>query len=245
MDFKYLRHQLNTIATYRSWTLGECIMCDNASERGRFRWRASSNTERVVALFADFSTADVKARRRETPTIRCVVPGRAAIMEAIHLADTESTNDRRRLVVLLLHSGRHKLNVDGRETIDYIGNRLANMRIETWHVDDFDINPVDHELTPLHRRATDEEKRAFDDDDIPLIRHDDPVVRWMGFEKNEIVAIERETVDFGRQLYFRRVTEPVNIDDGIDSSVAAGNDDFKKVVDPDDNDDDDDETINN
>jgi DNA-directed RNA polymerase subunit H (RpoH/RPB5) len=111
---------------------------------------------------------------------------------------------------MLFSSKQERLNVLGREAVATLVHEAGGqelLRIEPWHVYDLSFNPIEHVDVPRQRLASAEERDAFDPECLPLMRSDDPVARWLGFEPGQIVASERETPEFGRQLYLRRVID--------------------------------------
>lgn len=54
------------------------------------------------------------------------------------------------------------------------------------------VYPLDHELVPRHRRATAEERaRLHPVHQLPALRVDDPVARYLGVDPGEVLRIDR------------------------------------------------------
>jgi DNA-directed RNA polymerase subunit H len=200
---------LNQIAHYRRWSVDRFVIA-SAETRGEFRWIASSDTHRIVALFGDFRAANARRKRYIGDS---VLPHADAIVDAVQRANDETKNeypDKRLLVMFLFASTKRTFDVNG---IDVISKLRATVDIEPWHVEDFGIDPIAHVATPNHRFASDEERDQFEREHLPKIFDTDPVVRWLGFRVGDVVAIERDSPDTGRSLYFRQVvTKKVLVD---------------------------------
>lgn len=59
--------------------------------------------------------------------------------------------------------------------------------------------PLDHERVPRHRLATQEEIDNLPRGELPVIYTHDIICRWLGFQVNDIIAIERKSI------YYRRI----------------------------------------
>lgn len=60
--------------------------------------------------------------------------------------------------------------------------------------------PLDHERVPRHRLATQDEIEKLPRGKLPILRTYDIIARWMGFCKGDIVAIERKSSVYYRQV---------------------------------------------
>jgi len=221
-----VRRALDQIAVYRQWRVDETLcVVPSAAERGRFRWYAHNDAECVVARFADFRADDVRRKRTDTAT-DCCVPGAAAISHCVAEAVAATAGQERRLVVLMLFSSKQsKLSVIGREAIATLVAQMggaARLRIEPWHIYDLAFDPVTHVDVPSQQLATDAERRAFDAADLPLMRSDDPIARWKGFEAGQIVRSDRQMPELGLQAYWRLVVDvdPLTADQAIENDAG-------------------------
>lgn len=62
--------------------------------------------------------------------------------------------------------------------------------------------PLDHELVPIHRLATSDEIHNTDITVLPKILSSDVICRWMNFNKDDIITIEREDGNYYRVVDF-------------------------------------------
>lgn len=53
------------------------------------------------------------------------------------------------------------------------------------------FDPTSNPMVPPHRLATEEEVRGIDPNTLPTAFHYDIVVRWMGFRRGDVIAIDR------------------------------------------------------
>jgi len=70
-------------------------------------------------------------------------------------------------------------------------------------------NITEHELVPKHTRMSAEEKAALlarykvADAQLPRIRLDDPVAKYLGLQRGEVVRIVRRSETAGRYVTYR------------------------------------------
>jgi len=148
-----------------------------------------------------------------TPSVRacCInvvddrtILARTVVEATIRAADAATAEYApRQLVVLALHE--HDVRADVRAFVD-AANATRVMYLELWHKRrQLGVNVLEHIDVPRHRLATSAESERYPHDQLPLLRVDDPVARWLGFRENDIVAVEHDDDDTGASVYLRRV----------------------------------------
>ena len=81
--------------------------------------------------------------------------------------------------------------------------------IEVWHEHDLLVDITEHELVPTHEVLDDQEKRTLlkryrlKPGQLPRIQHKDPVARYFGMEKGQVVKITRNSETAGRYITYR------------------------------------------
>ena len=185
--------------------------------RRQFRVYANSDRVRFVALFADYNASELRKPRADAQPV-AVRPTDRSVDQVVMQAHAESQQpgEKRRLDVLLLHSeppskkGQQSVGVDARFFIDHFRLNRKNaskINCDLWHLDQLFIDAVAHTDTPPHRLATRAERRHVDAALLPLLLIDDPMRRWHGFLIDDVVAVDLDDADTGRQLRLLRVAE--------------------------------------
>jgi DNA-directed RNA polymerase subunit H (RpoH/RPB5) len=77
------------------------------------------------------------------------------------------------------------------KTIQHKIGNFINLKIELFESRQLRYNITKHELVPKHIRLSDEEALPFKKEKYPILKHDDPVAKFYGFEKNNIIKIIR------------------------------------------------------
>jgi DNA-directed RNA polymerase subunit H (RpoH/RPB5) len=83
--------------------------------------------------------------------------------------------------------------------------------ISTWMFKELIENVTHHALVPKHRGLSDEEARGVAkelcvlEDQWPVITFNDPIRRYMGFKKGQIIEIHRKGVSSEASLHYRKV----------------------------------------
>lgn len=85
------------------------------------------------------------------------------------------------------------------------------MKAEHFKEEDLLVNITKHELVPKHILLSDEEKKVLldryrlRDTQLPRIQHDDPVAKYLGLRKGQVVKIIRKSETAGRYASYRWV----------------------------------------
>lgn len=85
------------------------------------------------------------------------------------------------------------------------------IRAENFREEDLLVNITKHELVPKHILLSDEEKKVLLDRyrlrevQLPRIQSDDPVARYLGLRKGQVVKIIRKSETAGRYASYRWV----------------------------------------
>lgn len=109
--------------------------------------------------------------------------------------------------ILVLHG---KLTSHARQAINSI-NSLED-KIEYFSESELIINITEHTLVPKHEIISDEEAKnlfkrySIRENQLPRINKRDPIARYFGIQKNEIMKIIRSSETSGRYVTYRRCT---------------------------------------
>ena len=109
-----------------------------------------------------------------------------------------------------LHSG---LFVTGASVTSSALKAAANLPIavEVWPEQDLLVNITKHELVPKHILLAPEEKKALleryrlKETQLPRIRIEDPVAKYLGLRRGQVVKIIRKSETAGRYASYRWV----------------------------------------
>jgi len=107
--------------------------------------------------------------------------------------------------ILILHG---KLTPHAKQAISAINSLID--RIEYFNETELIINITEHCLVPRHEVLLREdckkllEKYSIKENQLPRINKNDPIARYLGIEKNQIVKIIRNSETSGRYITYRR-----------------------------------------
>ncbi|KAJ1955964.1 DNA-directed RNA polymerases II 24 kDa polypeptide (RNA polymerase II subunit 5) [Dipsacomyces acuminosporus] len=101
-----------------------------------------------------------------------------------------------------------------RKTITASANKLMSQvtgkyRMESFNEADLLVNITEHELVPQHKVLSDEEKKGIlkryrlKETQLPRISNDDPVARYYGLTRGQVVQIIRASETAGRYVTYR------------------------------------------
>jgi len=88
-----------------------------------------------------------------------------------------------------------------------VENKLTDL-ISLFCESSFKFNPTKNKLTPKHVRASQEDiqllrSKKIENRHLPIILENDPICRWYGFHKGEIIKIYRS---YSESIYYRTVS---------------------------------------
>eukprot|EP00796_Vickermania_ingenoplastis_P012586 gene12586-8625_t len=90
-------------------------------------------------------------------------------------------------------------------------NRERGIKIEIFEEDDLAVNITQHELVPKHTPLSEKELRevlqahAIQKIQLPRLLTSDPVARYFGLERGQVVKIERKSASAGVYVTYRQV----------------------------------------
>lgn len=119
-------------------------------------------------------------------------------------ATTMKTEDVKRGILIV--SG--KMTAFARSAIDELSPEL---HIQTFREEELRVDITEHELVPEHQVLTPAEKAALleryklDDTKLPRIQLNDPIARFYGMQRGEVVKIIRPSETAGRYVTYRVV----------------------------------------
>ena len=95
-----------------------------------------------------------------------------------------------------------------RNAIEALSN---NYTFETFQTMELVVDIMKHELIPRHVLLTDEEKKTLlkrynlKDSQLPRMKEDDPVARYFGLSRGQVLKITRASETAGRYVTYRIV----------------------------------------
>jgi DNA-directed RNA polymerase I, II, and III subunit RPABC1 len=114
----------------------------------------------------------------------------------------------------MVGQGSHHGIVIYQKSITSSGVRVINemsgkFHLESFHEDDLLVNITKHVLVPKHHVLTLEEKRILleryhlKDSQLPRIQPSDPVAKYFGLKRGQVVKITRASETAGRYITYR------------------------------------------
>ncbi|KPI89980.1 putative DNA-directed RNA polymerases II [Leptomonas seymouri] len=98
-----------------------------------------------------------------------------------------------------------------RKTVDTYNRSEQDLRFELFEEDELSVNITHHELVPKHTPLSEEELKevlhahALELAQLPRILSTDPVARYYGLERGQVVRIERKSMSAGLYATYRQV----------------------------------------
>nr|UXY87325.1 RNA polymerase I, II and III 24.3 kDa subunit [Cryptomonas sp.] len=115
--------------------------------------------------------------------------------------------DKFNCAILVLHG---RLTPHAKQAISAIN--AGSDKIEYFSESELIVNITEHNLVPKHEILSNEEVKcllkrySLKENQLPRIQKNDPVARYLGLQKNQIVKIIRPSETAGRYITYRRCT---------------------------------------
>ncbi|KPA78559.1 putative DNA-directed RNA polymerases II [Leptomonas pyrrhocoris] len=172
---------------------------------------------------ATVTRRDKRVIRRDKMTLACEREvGEGSVLKAViyfcppnHLSSEvvkkiaeDALNESYQRVIFVSPS---KPNPIVRKTMDTYNRSEQDLRFELFEEDELSVNITHHELVPKHTPLSEEELKevlhahALELVQLPRILSTDPVARYYGLERGQVVRIERKSMSAGLYATYRQV----------------------------------------
>ncbi|GET87790.1 DNA-directed RNA polymerases II, putative [Leishmania tarentolae] len=147
----------------------------------------------------------------EGNTLKAVVyfcPPNHLSSEVVKKIAEDALNEGYQRVVFVTPS---KPNPIVRKTMDTYNRSEQDLRFELFEEDELSVNITRHELVPKHTPLSEEELKdvlhahALQLHQLPRILSTDPVARYYGLKRGQVVRIERKSMSAGLYVTYRQV----------------------------------------
>ncbi|KAG5507615.1 hypothetical protein JKF63_06564 [Porcisia hertigi] len=170
-----------------------------------------AQTRRKPVIRRDKMTLACEQEVGEGNTLKAVVyfcPPNHLSSEVVKKIAEDALNEGYQRVVFVTPS---KPNPIVRKTIDTYNRGEQDLRFELFEEDELSVNITHHKLVPKHTPLSDEEIKdvlhahALELHQLPRILSTDPVARYYGLKRGQVVRIERKSMSAGLYVTYRQV----------------------------------------
>ncbi|TPP53256.1 RNA polymerase Rpb5, C-terminal domain family protein [Leishmania donovani] len=167
--------------------------------------------ERYQVIRRDKMTLACEREVGEGNTLKAVVyfcPPNHLSSEVVKKIAEDALNEGYQRVVFVTPS---KPNPIVRKTMDTYNRSEQDLRFELFEEDELSVNITHHELVPKHSPLSEEEltdvlqAHALELNQLPRILSTDPVARYYGLKRGQVVRIERKSMSAGLYVTYRQV----------------------------------------
>ncbi|KAG5481369.1 hypothetical protein LSCM4_07080 [Leishmania orientalis] len=172
---------------------------------------ADAQPRRKQVIRRDKMTLACEREVGEGSTLKAVVyfcPPNHLSSEVVKKIAEDALNEGYQRVVFVTPS---KPNPIVRKTMDTYNRSEQDLRFELFEEDELSVNITHHELVPKHTPLSDEELKdalhahALELHQLPRILSTDPVARYYGLKRGQVVRIERKSMSAGLYVTYRQV----------------------------------------
>ena len=164
-------------------------------------WKEERKTK--ASMQGLFFKIDKDDKSKVTRLFYCYIPSPKVNMDSIHIF-VELLKDAKANSGLIIMSG--KISQQAKQKVQEINNEL---QIEIFTIGELVVNITEHELVPKHLLLSPEDKDLLlkrykiKEHQLPKILITDPVARYLGLKRGDVVKIIRVSETAGKYITYR------------------------------------------